>query len=109
MSEELKPFDVCNTDARYWAKEFMRILQTKTHTKDGLDAIAGINWIDEGLMICWFANAIESGRMAELNTRPSRKVDVEKITALFPVALPKYKCRTIAQSIAEAFEKGELC
>ena len=38
------------TDARNWAQEFMRII--------------GPNPVDEGLMVSWFANAIEAGRSA---------------------------------------------
>lgn len=40
------------TDARVWAKEFMLLFG---ETKEN---------IDEGLMIAWFANAIETGRSA---------------------------------------------
>lgn len=39
------------TDARIWAQEFMKLADTEAE-------------IDEGLMIGWFANAIEAGRTA---------------------------------------------
>lgn len=46
------------TDASIWAEEFCRIFvgQTVTTTNEGA--------VDEGLMIAWFANAIETGRNA---------------------------------------------
>jgi hypothetical protein len=40
------------TDAQKWAQEFMRLFGDKRDE------------IDEGLMIAWFANAIETGRTA---------------------------------------------
>ncbi len=43
-------FDVTSIDARVWAKEFMRI-KKEHHDK----------WIDESLMIGWFANSIMAG------------------------------------------------
>lgn len=47
-------FDVTSFDAKVWAKEFMRIYNEKTLQKNHL-------WIDEELMIAWFANAIMAG------------------------------------------------
>ena len=43
---------LASTDAREWAAEFMRLFGERREE------------IDEGLMISWFANAIESGRSA---------------------------------------------
>lgn len=43
------------TDAKVWAEEFMRVARTQGE-QFGL--------IDEGMMIGWFANAIETGRAA---------------------------------------------
>lgn len=43
------------TDAQVWAKEFLRIYETQ-------DVV-----LDEGFMIGWFANAIETGREAGRN------------------------------------------
>jgi len=40
------------TDAQEWAQEFMRLFGDRRDE------------IDEGLMISWFANAIETGRRA---------------------------------------------
>jgi hypothetical protein len=48
------------TDGRAWAREFMRVIG---ELPDGPDDI------DEGLMIGWFANAIEAGRSAGLEQR----------------------------------------
>lgn len=39
---------LCTTDAQVWAEEFAKVQPT----------------VDEGLMIGWFANAIETGRRA---------------------------------------------
>jgi hypothetical protein len=54
------------TDAMVWAKEFMRRFAV-TRRADGEPC-------DEGLMVGWFANAIETGRDAE---RDSRIADLE--------------------------------
>ena len=43
-------FNSQSIDARVWAKEFMRIYQSQ-----------GEKWVDEELMIGWFANAIMAG------------------------------------------------
>jgi hypothetical protein len=51
-----KPIDLLSTtDASVWASEFMRMFSQR------------LNEIDEGLMIAWFANAIETGRDAGKN------------------------------------------
>lgn len=44
------------TDAQAWAQEWCRIARKKE--REGEDAI------DEGWMLTWFANAIETGREA---------------------------------------------
>lgn len=41
------------TDAQVWTKTFMEIWGSR------------LNEIDEGLMLGWFANAIEAGKYAE--------------------------------------------
>jgi len=47
------------TDAQVWAAEFVRIFagkEIREHEAEGA--------VDEGTMIAWFANAIETGRSA---------------------------------------------
>lgn len=41
------------TDAQVWAQEFIKIIREKPELA-----------LDEGMMIGWFANAIEAGRIA---------------------------------------------
>lgn len=54
-----------NTDAKVWADEFFKLFQ---------DKMVGIEPLDWGTMVGWFANAIESGRIAETK----RHVDLQK-------------------------------
>lgn len=44
-------FDSSSMDAKVWAKEFMRLY----------DKNANKCWIDESLMLAWFANSIMAG------------------------------------------------
>jgi hypothetical protein len=46
------------TDARIWANEWVRIAREIEAADDGRTVI------DEGWMIGWFANALETGRRA---------------------------------------------
>ena len=50
------------TDARIWAEEFCRIFNDLLVWGDGPDD--GRPIVNEGTMISWFANAIETGRNA---------------------------------------------
>ena len=49
---------LATTDARVWAAEWCRIAREIEAAHDDRAVI------DEGWMICWFANAIETGRAA---------------------------------------------
>lgn len=51
-----------STDAQRWAREFVELFDTFP---------VGGAAVDEGLMISWFANAIEAGRSASQRTSPS--------------------------------------
>jgi hypothetical protein len=50
---------LATTDAMTWATEFCRIFKAQTITDVPQD-VQGI--VDEGTMLTWFANAIETGR-----------------------------------------------
>lgn len=54
--QEVREFNPQSMDAKKWAKEFMRTFKEK-----GLDTTEASDWIDEGLMLGWFANAIMAG------------------------------------------------
>jgi hypothetical protein len=49
-------FNPQSIDAKVWAKEFMRL-----YDNNKLRPINAPDWVDEGLMIGWFANAIMAG------------------------------------------------
>lgn len=69
-SVPVEKFDVTSMDARVWAKEFMRI-KKEHHDK----------WIDEALMIGWFANTIMAGYdEARRRYKPKPDKPVEKCT-----------------------------
>jgi hypothetical protein len=54
MNEAEAKFNSQSMDAQVWAKEFMRIYTEQIAKGNNL-------WIDEALMIGWFANAIMAG------------------------------------------------
>lgn len=60
--EAAKPDPLSTAGARKWAEEFLRIHGGKV-VGQGHPARTG--WVDEGDLIAWFANAIETGRAAE--------------------------------------------
>jgi hypothetical protein len=47
-------FDSSSMDAKVWAKEFMRLYNKNIQQQNVL-------WVDESLMIAWFANSIMAG------------------------------------------------
>jgi hypothetical protein len=49
-------------DATIWAEEFCRIFTGKVVGHPGRDRLGDDVVVDEGLMIGWFANAIETGK-----------------------------------------------
>ena len=49
-------FNVSSMDAKVWAKEFMRLYQNSRKAPQNIP-----DWVDESLMIGWFANAIMAG------------------------------------------------
>lgn len=61
-----------STNAALWAENFVRIIRAHCATVDK---------IDEGFMIGWFANAIETGRMAGAEEERKRSV-VEKLNEM---------------------------
>ena len=73
------------TDAQNWAQEFMRII--------------GPNPVDEGLMVSWFANAIESGRSAGQMKAPV------SVAVLHTQSFESWKA-IIGESIHTAFRKA---
>lgn len=52
--EKLEKFDNTSMDAKVWAKEFMRLYNEQRNK-------GRVYWVDEALMIGWFANAIMAG------------------------------------------------
>jgi len=57
MDEKMRAVDLLSTmDAKVWAKEFMRLYENNK-----LRPINVPDWVDEALMIGWFANAIMTG------------------------------------------------
>lgn len=114
MSEER--FDVNNTDARYWAKEFMRLYANSRLAPQNVP-----DWVDESLMIGWFANAIEAGKMAGMYTRPQAELDEEKVIdeifninlGCVPLIKRENSCdeitiKIIAQALCAADKEGKL-
>lgn len=57
-----KLVDTCGLDAAKWAAAFMQLVV-------GKETLAGKALIDEGLMIAWFANAIETAKTAALREK----------------------------------------
>ena len=57
---------LATTDAMVWAQEFCRIFTGATigSPPTGVNYSSGHRWVDEGTMLTWFANAIETGRSA---------------------------------------------
>jgi hypothetical protein len=64
------------TDARKWAQEFMREFGDRKAE------------IDEGLMIAWFANAIETGRRIDGSSLTG--AELETLARFRPRALPPW-------------------
>jgi hypothetical protein len=58
----------------HWAEEFCRIFQGKTI---GGPVVRGD--VDQGTMVAWFANAIETGRDAGANWALDHADDVEEV------------------------------
>lgn len=52
---DVELLDYCGADASKWAEAFCRIKERQGWSADD---------IDEGLMICWFANAIEHSALS---------------------------------------------
>ena len=60
MSENLND----TTDAMAWAEEFCRIFDCFTIHRSDIEYADSDRAVDEGTMVTWFANAIETGRSA---------------------------------------------
>ena len=56
MTNELKPFNPQSIDARDWAREFMRLYENSQRAPQNVPI-----WLNESLMLGWFANAIMAG------------------------------------------------
>lgn len=71
--------DYCRDDASKWAEAFCQIKQKQGWSADD---------IDEGLMTCWFANAIEhSSDVRSLASRQEVSVTVEELARIIdPIA-----------------------
>jgi hypothetical protein len=53
---------LATTDAGLWAEEFVRIFNGATIGSPQENHSSGHTYVDEGTMLAWFANAIETGR-----------------------------------------------
>jgi len=68
------------TDAQVWAREFCKLF-SPIPTKNGYpDDVSAHGWA-EGLMISWFANAIETGRSAGLAQGSSLRDAIHTVLA----------------------------
>lgn len=56
------------TRADVWAEEFCKLFTIQRRGSDDRPEVSGISDDDQGLMIGWFANAIETGRDAGRST-----------------------------------------
>lgn len=89
-------------DAKIWAKEFMRLFNENTQKQNHL-------WIDESLMIAWFASAIMAGYDHAMNTSPTtanRALDVNKVIQVMNKVDPTQLYIKHAIAICKEFNAG---
>jgi len=77
------------TDAMVWAQEFVQVVKGRP------DLL-----LDEGFMVGWFANAIESGRMEEERVRSN---DLTAATLLLKDLLHPNETKEAAEERAQLF------
>jgi hypothetical protein len=84
--------DYCRDDASKWAEAFCQIKQKQGWSADD---------IDEGLMTCWFANAIEhSSDVRSLASR--QEVSVGELAGFFATEFPPLMTMSTQIEVARA-------
>ena len=90
--------DYCRDDASKWAEAFCQIKQKQGWSADD---------IDEGLMTCWFANAIEhSSDVRSLSSR--QEVSVEELARLIegPLLRRSFENRVEGYTLETSIEQA---
>ncbi len=109
-------------DARVWAREWCRIARDLIGYKGGSEideALIEDKLLDEGWMIGWFANAIETGKRIDRERHPERKPAQDVDYVLLPreaflmfcgqYVLPREgDCAPVASMIVEWLEANDL-
>jgi hypothetical protein len=84
--------DYCRDDASKWSEAFCQIKQKQGWSADD---------IDEGLMTCWFANAIEhSSDVRSLSSR--QEVSVGELAGFFATEFPPLMTMSTQIEVARA-------